>query len=575
MNDESTLAEEPQRSEWLGIAVRTALALTVLVAVYVGVAYYLGGRIPNGTTVEGVQIGNLTPDDARDTLERRLEPLATEPITVQVDGEELRVDPAQAGLGLDLDATLKGTGGTSYDPRVLWSRITDNGRDLELQLTVDEAAVEEAVAEHRAAFDQEAQEGSVALKIGTVDVREPVTGRALDVPATADAVIAGWPDQREVTGVFAPVPPQLSPAEIQRFVSEEAEPALASSIVVRAGEGENETEMSVTPNQLSRLLTVTESEDHRLSLELDEQMLVEVVEGGLREAEKSPRDARVRLGDNGRPEILGASAGLVLDTEDILEKVGGAIGSDERTVTVTTKKVQPEIRDQDAEKWDVDQEMAEFRSQFPTGAANEARTENIRVGLRHVNGTVVMPGEQFSLGNTLAPITEERGYVKAGVISDGRLVEGMGGGLSQVSTTVLNTAWFAGVQLDEFTPHSYYIPRYPEGREATISIPVLDNKWTNDTSSPVIVQSYIEGDEIVMRFWGDRQYTVDTITSSRSNITEPERKTDDSEDCLPQSPQIGFDVTVTRVLSQGDAEVSRRAYTTHYKPSDEVVCTNG
>src|SRR5690606_3967563 len=101
--------------------------------------------------------------------------------------------------------------------------------------------------------------------------------------------------------------------------------------------------------------------------------------------------------------------------------------------------VTPAVTTEDAGQWEVGEVMASFESVFPTGPANAARTENIRVGLSHLNGTVVMPGEQFSLGAALSPITQERGYVKAGVIQDGRLTEGLGGGLSQVSTTVLNT----------------------------------------------------------------------------------------------------------------------------------------
>ncbi|GAA1153190.1 VanW family protein [Ornithinicoccus hortensis] len=573
METESTLHEEPQRNEWLGITIRTLLALAVLGAAYFGIAQYFGNRIPNGTTVHGVDIGNITPEDARETVTAKLEDLATDPVVVEIDGEQISLDPATAGLGLDVDATLEGIAGVSYDPRVLWSRVTDSGRELELVDTVDRAQLEDAVAEHADAFGQEAKEGSVALKLGTVDVKEPVEGRSLDVAGTADAVEAGWPDTREVEGSWEPVLPALSAEEIDRFVSEEAEPALDSSIVIKVG---SKYDAAITPNQLSRLLTVEESEDHTLSLVLDEEGTVEVARGALGKAEKTPQNASVRLGSNGKPQLIKADKGRVLDSEELLTKVNRALFEDgSRWIRVGTTPVDPKITDEDAAKWTIDEKMGEFRSQFPTTPGNEDRTENIRVGLGHVNGTVVMPGDQFSLGDALSPITEDAGYVKAGVISDGRLVEGLGGGLSQVSTTVLNTAWESGVQLDEFTPHSYYISRYPEGREATISVPVIDNKWTNDTDSPIIVQTRIEGDEIVMRFWGDRQYTVQTHTSGRSNVVQPGRKTDDSPNCLYQSPQVGFDVTVTRVLLRGGDEVDRRSYTTHYNASDEVVCTGG
>lgn len=572
METESTLHEVRQRNEWLGITIRTLLALAVLAGAYFGIAQYFGNRIPNGTTVHGIDIGNLTPEDAQETVTSRLSDLATDPVVIDVDGEQLSLDPAEAGLALDVDATLEGIGGVSYDPRVLWSRVTDSGEELDLAVTVDRAQLEDAVAEHSPDFEQEAKEGGVALKLGAVEVKEPVEGRTLDVAATAEAVEAGWPDDRDVEGVSETLLPELSAEEIERFVAEEAEPALASSIVVRVGK---KHEASITPNQLSRLLSVQEGEDHTLSLLLDEEGTVKVAKGALDKVEKSPQNASVRLGSNGKPQLIKAARGRELDSEQLLEKVNAAIFDEgRRTIRVGTNPVDPKITDRDAAKWTIDEEMGEFRSQFPTTAGDAKRTENIRVGLRHVNGTVVMPGDQFSLGEALSPITEDAGYVKAGVISDGRLVEGLGGGLSQVSTTVLNAAWESGVQLDEFTPHSYYISRYPEGREATISFPALDNKWTNDTDSPIIVQAHIEGDEIVMRFWGDKRYTVRTHTSDRSNVTQPGRKTDDSANCLYQSPQVGFDVTVTRVLLRGGNEASRHSYTTHYQASDEVVCTN-
>lgn len=571
LSDTPTLTEEPPRSEWLGILLRTLLALIVLGTAYWGLAQYLGSRIPQGTTVEGVDIGNLTPEDAVRTLENRLSLLAEDPVTVEADGETLRLDPAEAGLTLDFEATVGRLAGVSYDPRVIWERITDDGPDLELVAPVDETRLQSALSGLAAEVDTEPQEGSVWLSLGGVHVADPVPGRSLDVPATAREVAEAWPHDRTVAATVEEVATALTPAEIERFVTQEAEPALASSVVVIAGKEKT----VITPNQLSRLLTVVESDEHTLSLELDEESLVEVVRGGLTAAVTPARDASVRLGANGRPQIVPAARGTELDDADIVAKVRSALEPGaQRTVKVKSVPVEPELTDADAAKWNVGEVMAEFRSEFPTGAANADRTENIRVGLGHLNGTVVMPGEQFSLAEALSPITADRGYVEAGVIVDGRLVKGIGGGLSQVSTTVLNTAWFAGVQLDEFTPHSYYIPRYPVGREATLAVGVIDNKWTNDTSSPVLIQTWISGNEIVMRFWGDRQYTVETVTGPRRNVVRPGESTDDSPTCLPQSPQEGFDITVTRILKRGGEVVSQRSYTTHYRPSDKVTCTH-
>lgn len=563
------LTEEPRRSEWWGILLRLVVAVAVLAGAYVGAAHYLGSRVPNGTSVHGVAVGGLTPQDAAASLEQRLSPLVTDPVTVVADGATHAVVPGEAGLGLDLDATLDGVTGVSYDPRVVWQRATGRGSERPLVTTVDREELERAVADIADEVDAEPREGSVSLLQGRARVVTSQTGRELDVAATADAVAQAWPDRDQVEATVTELPPELAQEEIDRFVAEDVDPALDGVVEVTVGE---ET-ARITPNQLSRLLDVVRSPGPVLALELDEVGLVELVRAAVTEAESPPRNASLRLGDDG-PEVVPAVDGQIVDDTVLVERVREALSGGERAFEVPLTAVTPAVTTEDAGRWEVGEVMASFESVFPTGPANAARTENIRVGLSHLNGTVVMPGEQFSLGAALSPITQERGYVKAGVIQDGRLTEGLGGGLSQVSTTVLNTAWFAGVQLDEFTPHSYYITRYPAGREATIAVPSIDNRWTNDTPSPVLVETWMSGDTIHMRFWGERQYAVQTLASERTDVVEPEELTDDSPDCLPQSPQDGFTITVTRVLSQGGEEVSRRSWTTRYHPSDAITCTH-
>lgn len=570
VEERQNLPEERPRNEWIGILLRTLVAVLVLGGGYYAAAQYLGGRIPNGTAVEGVDIGGQSPSAARDLLETKLEDLATDEIVIDVEDDTFTLDPTTAGLSLDLDATLDDITGVSYDPQVMWGRITNDGGDLPLQVTVDRAALEQAVAEVAEEAAIEPSNGTVWFSLGEVRSTSSEDGRELDTAATADAIEAAWPQNHRVTGGTTPTSPELAQGEIERFVEESAGAAIAGPINVKVGEETSK----ISPNQIARLLTVNESPEHTLSLELDAEGLLEIVSGQLEATAEAPLNASLAL-DSGEVVITKARVGKVVDEDKLVaqfEKALTATGKD-RTITVGTVEVKPSVTDADAKNWDISQ-MATFRSAFPGGAANADRTENIRVGLGHVNGTVVMPGDTFSLANTLAPISPERGYVEAGVISDGRLVKGIGGGLSQVSTTVLNTAWEAGLQLDEFHPHSYYISRYPVGKEATIAVGILDNRWTNDTDTPVLIQTYIAGDEIVMTFWGDRQVSVQTVTGPRRNIVAAERREDDSATCLHQSAQDGFDITVTRILSRSGSEVSRQSYTTHYDASPEVTCTN-
>lgn len=614
--------DERSRSEWRGIAARLAVALIVLVGGYAALAYYLGDRLPAGTTVEGVDVGTLSEEGAREVLDEKLSDMAQEPVELELAGEQIRIAPAQAGLTFDLDRTLRGVAGVSFDPRNMWAHLTGEGRSVNLATDVDRQALEEALKEAGEEINRDPVQAAVVLSRGEVKTTPPEDGIDIDVEATAEQIENLWPQTTSVTAQSVAIPTALSAEQVDAFVSDYAQPALSDKIVVEV-EGEDAT-ANITPNQLSRLLTVEQFDDGGdpgLRLKLDNEGLADIVNGALVDVEQSPANASVRLNDQGSPEIVKAAVGKEIDEPAVLAGVAqvlrvdasarpaasegedsgdgaantaddasqttgpdqaartgggadeGAISLNGRTVTATTTELQPEIGDAEAKKWDVNSVMAEFTSEFPTGPSNENRTENIRVGLRYVNGSVIMPGESFSLADTLAPISPDRGYVEAGVIADGRLVMGIGGGLSQVSTTLLNTAWFSGVKLDAFTPHSYYISRYPVGREATISVGAIDNVWTNDTKSPIVIQTFIEDDTIVMRFYGNRQYTVETRTGERRKTTEPDTKTDDSTDCLTQGAVEGFTITVDRDLIKAGDVVRTDSYTTTYKASPGVTCT--
>jgi VanW like protein len=97
------------------------------------------------------------------------------------------------------------------------------------------------------------------------------------------------------------------------------------------------------------------------------------------------------------------------------------------------------------------------------------RVHNIRRATQLLDGRLIAGGARFSMNDALGRRTRARGFVPAPMISGGRLVDSVGGGISQVATTMFNAAFFAGLRLVAHTPHSFYISRYPKGREATVS----------------------------------------------------------------------------------------------------------
>ena len=571
------------RREWLSVVLRLVAAVLVLGGAYVAVAFYFQDRPPAGMSVEGIDIGSMTRTEAEEHLRAELADRLEEPVTVSVEPqrgqgepEKLSLVPAEAGLSYDLDATLEDAVGLSFDPRVLWTHVAGAERRLELVGAVDRQQLSAAVESLAQDYDAEAVEGQISLTEEGVEVVESALGRTLDVPETVDAVADAWPDDTSVEGAATAVAPTLTQDELDRFRTEEVEPALSAPVRVTARWRDDRVTAEIAPREIVELLGVKRSEDEAsLSLVLDEDALLARVRQDLGQLERGPRDATVRLAGS-QVEVVRARTGLSLQEEGVADDFREALKArgDERRVVVGLEEIEPAIPTSVSEGWTFST-MSRFESVFPTGESNEPRTANLTNGVRNVNGTVVMPGQQFSLASALGDLSKEGGYVEAPIIQDGRLVMGLGGGLSQVSTVVFNASWFAGVQLDAHTPHSFYIARYPAGREATIAVPVIDNTWTNDTDNPIVVRSWISGgDTIVMELLGERQYTVRTVDGPWRDRTQGERRVDDSPDCVPQNPAEGFTITNVRILSRGGQEVGRDEFTTTYVPADEIVCTH-
>ena len=109
---------------------------------------------------------------------------------------------------------------------------------------------------------------------------------------------------------------------------------------------------------------------------------------------------------------------------------------------------------------------------------------NIHRGADVINGTIVGPGDTFSLNAALGPRTLEKGYVAAPQIgADLSYEDAVGGGVSQLSTTLYNATFFGCYKDVTHSVHSLYISRYPMGREATLNYPGIDNQFQNDSAS--------------------------------------------------------------------------------------------
>jgi hypothetical protein len=215
-----------------------------------------------------------------------------------------------------------------------------------------------------------------------------------------------------------------------------------------------------------------------------------------------------------------------------------------------------------------------------------------------VDGEIVVPGETFSLNDTVGQRTEEGGYLPAPGIFEGVLQDSIGGGVSQFTTTLYNAVFWGGYQDVEHKPHSYYFSRYPEGIEATLSWTTPDLKFKNNRDHAVLIDTRWTDTSITVRIFGandgrvlkgeqsggDTKIWLDAAggpnarhvsgeVSDRYALTEPSEPRYvgnpelgiDEEDQL-QTEEGGWSVTVTREIAVGGEVVETQEWVVRYAP---------
>ena len=212
--------------------------------------------------------------------------------------------------------------------------------------------------------------------------------------------------------------------------------------------------------------------------------------------------------------------------------------------------------------------------EFTTRGFKPDSGQNIRRIAEIVNGKIIAPNSVFSLNEASSPRNEANGFVPAGIIDDGAPGRGVGGGVSQFATTLFNAGYLAGLDDVEHKEHSYYISRYPAGREATVFEGSIDLRLGNDGPTPVYIRTQWTPSSITVQLYGIKRFEVTSEPGPRVNPTPPGvRDLGANPECKPSQGSEGFTITDTRVLRDvRTGEVRREPRTVRYEPQPTVTC---
>lgn len=234
-----------------------------------------------------------------------------------------------------------------------------------------------------------------------------------------------------------------------------------------------------------------------------------------RQVNKDPENARLGI-ENGKVSAFSLSSkGLRLNKEKSLEIILDHLKSRNKAepIILAYEEISPDISTDSIENLGIASLIGEGHSNFRGSPKN--RIFNINVATSRYNGVLIKPGEEFSFVKILGPVDGEHGYLPELVIKKDKTEPEFGGGICQVSTTAFRAAIYSGLKITARRNHAYPVQYYnPQGMDATVYVPKPDLRFINNTPGYILIQTKIEGTELVFQFYG-------TDDGRKTNVTGP------------------------------------------------------
>jgi vancomycin resistance protein YoaR len=304
----------------------------------------------------------------------------------------------------------------------------------------------------------------------------------------------------------------------------------------------------------------------------DREKLKELLTGIKKEIDTNEKDAEITY-SNGSIGFNQETMGKSLDIDRCMDLVDNQLKKrDFGPIELQVDERKPHIVY--SEIREISSVVSYFSTRFNSADLN--RSDNIKLACSRITGTVLLPGEEFSVNEALGPRTLENGYKEAPVILQNELIEGIGGGICQVSSTLYNTVLLAGLDVTERAPHSMILSYISPGRDATINEDTIDLKFINDLDYPVSLQAEVTGNKVSIRILGkkrDDSHVIKLRTQTLA-VVEPEKEEIISDGSLQSGEKVidkkavqGLRVALYKqIFNNGELTSEDKLTEDYYKP---------
>ncbi len=290
-----------------------------------------------------------------------------------------------------------------------------------------------------------------------------------------------------------------------------------------------ETKYQVSKEQIFQWLDLfassvrTDNRGYVLGVSLNQEKVKAYLATLAEAIDQEPINAKLVFKDNKVSVFNTAQAGRKLDTKKALTMIEDALlNAKVQTIELPVAEVEPEISDAKINQLGLNEIIGKSTTSFVKSPAN--RIHNIKNGTSQLSGFLIEPNTDFSVVARLGEVNDKSGYLPELVIKENRTIPEYGGGLCQVSTTLFRAALEAGLPIIERQNHSYRVSYYepPVGLDATVYLPKPDLKFKNNTPGYILVQGYVEENNLTFELYGTKDGRVAKLEGPfTSGYTDP------------------------------------------------------
>lgn len=346
---------------------------------------------------------------------------------------------------------------------------------------------------------------------------------------------------------------------------------------IKAEKGEKSWE--ITKDDLANGLILARGQKKEVIISLNDKAFDDFFEKIAKEIEAPALDSKFKMENGKVTEFQASKPGIAIDRELTKKNIIGALNdAKKQTAAIAAKEVLPQFTDSGADSLGIKELVAQGKTNFVGSPIN--RRKNIKVAAEKLNGIIIKSGEIFSTITAVGPVDGKNGYLPELVIKGNRTVPEYGGGLCQIGTTFFRVVLDAGLPVLERRNHSYRVSYYepPVGMDATIYEPKPDFRFTNDYAGPLLLQTRIEGDNLIFEFYGTKDGRIaensppkiyNHIKPGPKKIIETDALKPGETKCIEKA-HTGADAEFIYTVKKPSGETKSEKFTSHYKPWQEV-----